>query len=80
MGLGELTEMCGQSVLCQDRQRSDAEFMIIFPGDLVLLHVFGHDLVLSAKGQGVLVKSLSGRGEGSLTVGAVEQRDTKFFF
>ena len=62
MGFGELTEMCGQSVLCQDRQCSDTEFIFISRENLILLHVSVHDLILPAKGQGVLVKGLSGGG------------------
>ena len=80
MGFGELTEMCGQSVLCQDRQCSDTEFIFISHGNLVLLHMSGHDLILPAKGQGILVKGLSGGGKGSLPTGAVEQSDAKLFF
>ena len=72
MGFGELTEMCGQSVLCQDRQCSDTEFIFISRENLILLHVSVHDLILPAKGQGVLVK-------GGLAAGTVEQGDAKFF-
>ena len=79
MGFGELTEMCGQSVLCQDRQCSDTEFIFISRENLVLLHVSVHDLILPAKGQGILVKGLSGGGKGSLAAGTVEQGDAKFF-
>ena len=64
MGFGELTEMCGQSVLCQDWQCSDTEFIFISRENLVLLHVSVHDLILPAKGQGVLVKGLSGGHDG----------------
>ena len=45
MGFGELTEMCGQSVLCQDRQCSDTEFIFISRENLILLHVSVHDLI-----------------------------------
>ena len=77
MGFGELTEMCGQSVLCQDRQCSDTEFIFISRENLILLHVSVHDLILPAKGQGVLVKGLSGGGKGGLAAGTVEQGDAK---